>query len=85
MAVVLPVMTLMAYYIGYLVRMVRASMVEVMTQPYIRTAVLKGMSFRQVITKHAMRNALLPLASVLPTDCVTMIGRAAITEPTLSW
>ena len=63
---VLPVLTLMAYYVGYLVRMVRASMVEVMTQPYIRTAVLKGMSFRQVITKHAMRNALItPFTAIL--------------------
>jgi peptide/nickel transport system permease protein len=63
---VLPVLTLMAYYIGYLVRMVRASMVEVMTQPYIRTAVLKGMSFREVITKHAMRNALItPFTAIL--------------------
>jgi peptide/nickel transport system permease protein len=62
----LPVLTLMAYYIGYLVRMVRASMVEVMTQPYIRTAVLKGMSFRDVITKHAMRNALItPFTAIL--------------------
>lgn len=64
--IVLPVLTLMAYYVGYLVRMVRASMVEVMTQPYIRTAVLKGMSFRQVITKHAMRNALItPFTAIL--------------------
>jgi peptide/nickel transport system permease protein len=63
---VLPVLTLMAYYIGYLVRMVRASMVEVMTQPYIRTAVLKGMSFPSVITKHAMRNALItPFTAIL--------------------
>ena len=63
---VLPVLTLMAFYTGYLVRMVRASMVEVMTQPYIRTAVLKGMSFRDVITKHAMRNALItPFTAIL--------------------
>lgn len=63
---VLPVLCLMAYYIGYLVRMVRASMVEVMTQPYIRTAVLKGMSFKDVITKHAMRNALItPFTAIL--------------------
>ena len=63
---VLPVLCLMAYYVGYLVRMVRASMVEVMTQPYIRTAVLKGMSFREVITKHAMRNALItPFTAIL--------------------
>jgi len=63
---VLPVATLTAYYLGYLVRMVRASMVEVMTRPYIRTAVLKGLSFRGVVMKHAMRNALItPFTAIL--------------------
>lgn len=63
---VLPVGTLTAFYLGYLVRMVRASMVEVMTRPYIRTAVLKGLSFREVVLKHAMRNALItPFTAIL--------------------
>jgi peptide/nickel transport system permease protein len=63
---VLPVATLTAYYLGYLVRMVRASMVEVMTRPYIRTAVLKGLTFREVVLKHAMRNALItPFTAIL--------------------
>ncbi len=63
---VLPVATLTAFYLGYLVRMVRASMVEVMTRPYIRTAVLKGLSFREVVLKHAMRNALItPFTAIL--------------------
>ena len=63
---VLPVATLTTYYTGYLVRMVRASMVEVMTRPYIRTAVLKGMSFPDVVIKHAMRNALItPFTAIL--------------------
>jgi peptide/nickel transport system permease protein len=63
---VLPVATLTAFYLGYLVRMVRASMVEVMTRPYIRTAVLKGLSFRDVVVKHAMRNALItPFTAIL--------------------
>lgn len=63
---VLPVATLTAFYLGYLVRMVRASMVETMTRPYIRTAVLKGLSFREVVTKHAMRNALItPFTAIL--------------------
>src|SRR5215510_1958954 len=66
MQLVLPVATLTIYYMGYLVRMVRASMVEVMTRPYIRTAVLKGMSFRDVVIKHAMRNALItPFTAIL--------------------
>ncbi len=63
---VLPVATLTAYYLGYLVRMVRASMVEVMTRPYIRTAILKGLSFPEVVLKHAMRNALItPFTAIL--------------------
>ena len=63
---VLPVLTLTTYYLGYLVRMVRASMVEVMTRPYVRTAVLKGLSFRDVVIKHALRNALItPFTAIL--------------------
>jgi peptide/nickel transport system permease protein len=62
----LPVATLTAYYLGYLVRMVRASMVEVMTRPYVRTAVLKGLSFPDVVVKHALRNALItPFTAIL--------------------
>ncbi len=55
----LPVMTMAVYGIGYIARMTRASMVEVMTQQYIRTARLKGISFGGVVVKHALRNALI--------------------------
>ncbi len=56
---VLPVAVMVLYDLGYVVRMVRASMVETMTRPFIRTAVLKGLSFRKVILKHAIRNAMI--------------------------
>jgi peptide/nickel transport system permease protein len=56
---VLPVAVMVLYDLGYVVRMVRASMVETMTRPYIRTAILKGLKFREVILKHAMRNAMI--------------------------
>ena len=56
---VLPVAVMVLYDLGYVVRMVRASMVETMTRPFIRTAVLKGLSFRNVIMKHAIRNAMI--------------------------
>jgi peptide/nickel transport system permease protein len=63
---VLPIATLTAFYLGYLVRMVRASMVEVMTRPYVRTAILKGLSFPDVVVKHALRNALItPFTAIL--------------------
>jgi peptide/nickel transport system permease protein len=56
---ILPVLTLLIYDIGYVVRMTRASMAEVMTSHYIRTAVLKGLPYRRVILRHALRNALI--------------------------
>ncbi len=56
---VLPLLTLLIYDIGYVVRMTRASMAEVMTSHYIRTAVLKGLPYWRVIMKHALRNALI--------------------------
>ncbi len=63
---VLPVAVLVLFYLGYLVRMVRASMVEVMTRPYIRTAILKGLPYRDVIMKHAVRNAMItPFTAIL--------------------
>ena len=55
----LPLLTLLIYDIGYVVRMTRASMAEVMTSHYIRTAVLKGLPYWRVIMKHALRNALI--------------------------
>ena len=67
----LPVLTVVLYDIGYIARMTRASMVEVMNAQYIRTARLKGMSFISVVFKHALRNALIAPVSythlALPT------------------
>src|SRR5215471_7435520 len=63
---VLPVAVIVLFDSGYVVSMVRASMVEVMQRPYIRTAVLKGMSFRRVVLRHALRNAMInPVTVVL--------------------
>jgi peptide/nickel transport system permease protein len=55
----LPVVTVAIYGMGYVARMTRASMVEVMSAQYIRTARLKGLSFSAVVLKHALRNALI--------------------------
>jgi peptide/nickel transport system permease protein len=60
-------------------------MLEVMNQDYIRTARSKGMSERIVIIRHALRNALLPLASIVPVDFITLIGGAVITETIFNW
>jgi peptide/nickel transport system permease protein len=62
---VLPVSVMVLYDLGYVVRMVRASMVETMTRPYIRTAILKGLAFKDVILKHAIRNAMITPFTVI--------------------
>ena len=56
---VLPLLTLLIYDVGYVVRMTRTAMAEVMTTQYIRTAVLKGIPYRRVVLRHALRNALI--------------------------
>ncbi|MCW2829068.1 MAG: transporter permease [Marmoricola sp.] len=66
-------------------RYTRASMLEVMNQDYIRTARSKGLTERTVIMRHAFRNALLPLASIVPIDIITLLGGAIITETVFGW
>ncbi len=60
-------------------------MLEVMNADYIRTARAKGLTERTVVMRHAFRNALLPLASIVPVDIITLAGGAVITEKIFSW
>lgn len=76
----LPVMTIALYGIGYIARMTRASMTEVMTQQYIRTARLKGVAFNQVILKHALRNALIAPFTVIMLQFPWLLNGVVIVE-----
>ena len=76
----LPVMTMAIYGIGYIARITRASMVEVMTQQYIRTARLKGMSFGNVVVKHALRNALIAPFTVIMLQFPWLLTGVVIVE-----
>jgi peptide/nickel transport system permease protein len=76
----LPVMTIALYGIGYIARMTRASMTEVMTAQYIRTARLKGVSFRQVVMKHALRNALIAPFTVIMLQFPWLLNGVVIVE-----
>lgn len=76
----LPVMTLAIYGIGYIARMTRASMVEVMTQQYIRTARLKGLSFGSVVVRHALRNALIAPFTVIMLQFPWLLTGVVIVE-----
>lgn len=76
----LPVMTMAIYGIGYIARMTRASMVEVMTQQYIRTARLKGLSFGSVVIKHALRNALIAPFTVIMLQFPWLLTGVVVVE-----
>jgi peptide/nickel transport system permease protein len=76
----LPVMTLAIYGVGYIARMTRASMAEVMSAQYIRTARLKGLSFRQVVMKHALRNALIAPFTVIMLQFPWLLSGVVVVE-----
>ncbi|MEM8793762.1 MAG: ABC transporter permease [Pseudomonadota bacterium] len=76
----LPVMTMAIYGMGYIARMTRASMAEVMTSQYIRTARLKGLNFRTVVLKHALRNALIAPFTVIMLQFPWLLTGVVIVE-----
>jgi peptide/nickel transport system permease protein len=80
MMLVLPVLTLTLIELGYILRITRASMVEVMKSPYIRTAFLKGLPYRQVVFKHAVKNALIAPITVIMLHVNWLLGGIVIVE-----
>lgn len=78
--ILLPTIALTLISLAAYSRYSRASMLEIMNQDYIRTARAKGVSERTVVMKHAFRNALIPLATIIAMDFGGIIGGAAITE-----
>ena len=77
---ILPVTVLVLYGFGYIARMMRASMVEVMQSPYIRTAILKGLPYRKVIVKHALRNALIAPFTVIILQINWLLSGVIVVE-----
>ncbi len=82
---ILPVITLVVYTLAQESRYVRSSMLEVMQQDYIRTARAKGAPERRVLYRHALRNALLPVITVMMLDFAFLISGALITETVFAW
>lgn len=78
--IALPVLTLTAVELGYVARMTRASMVEVMDSPYIRTAIIKGMPRRRVVIRHAIRNALMAPITIIMLHVNWLIGGVVVVE-----
>ncbi|MEP6776249.1 MAG: ABC transporter permease, partial [Chloroflexota bacterium] len=82
---VLPVMVLSFVNVAGLSRYVRASMLEVLRQDYVRTAWAKGLQQRVVILKHALRNALIPVITILTLTLPALFGGAIITETVFNY
>jgi peptide/nickel transport system permease protein len=77
---VLPVLTLTLIEVGYVARITRASMIDVLDSQYIRTAYLKGLSYRKIVMRHALRNALLAPIAVIMLHVNWLIGGIVVTE-----
>jgi peptide/nickel transport system permease protein len=82
---VLPGLTLTAVLFGYIMRMTRANVIEVMHTNYVRTAILKGLPMRRVIWQHVLRNAMLPTISVVTINIGYMLGGLIIVETVFSY
>ena len=82
---VLPAITLACVSTALLARMTRGSMLEVLRADYMRTARAKGLRERDVVVRHGLRNAMLPVVTLIGIDFGTAIGAAVLTETTFSW
>jgi peptide/nickel transport system permease protein len=82
---ILPAITLAGWPAAIIARMTRASLIETMSEDYIRTARAKGLSEGQVVVNHALRNALIPVLTVVGLELGGLLGGAVITETVFAW
>ncbi|RPI74380.1 MAG: ABC transporter permease [Desulfobacteraceae bacterium] len=83
--VILPAFTLAVFSIAFIARMTRSSMLEVMSQDYVTTARSKGLLEKVVILKHALRNAFIPVITVIGLQFGSLLGGAILTETVYAW
>jgi len=82
---ILPVFTLSSFSIATFSRYMRASLLDVLGEDYVRTARSKGLSDRKVWFKHSLRNALIPMATILGPSLTNVLAGAVLTETIYSW
>lgn len=85
LAVVLPAFTLAFFSMAFIARITRSSMLEVLHQDYVRTARSKGVKHRTVVWRHALRNALAPVITVIGLQFGELLGGAILTETVFAW
>jgi ABC-type dipeptide/oligopeptide/nickel transport system permease component len=82
---VLPAFTLASVSTALATRMMRGSMLEVLGADYMRTARAKGLRERSVVLRHGLRNALIPVVTLIGIDFGTVVGSAILTETVFNW
>ncbi|MDD3520361.1 MAG: ABC transporter permease [Actinomycetota bacterium] len=82
---ILPAITLASVSTAFVARMTRSSMLDVLSNDYIRTAYAKGLSSNRVIFKHSLKNALIPVITYIGIDLGTLMGGAILTETIFAW
>lgn len=82
---ILPTLTLAAFSVALIARMTRSAMLDVMRTNYVRTARAKGLVERAIVYGHALRNALLPIVTVVGHQFGTLLGGAVLTETVFGW
>ena len=84
-SLILPSITLAAFSLAIVERMTRSSMLESLRQDYVRTARAKGLAEHLVVYRHALRNALIPVVTVIGLQFGSLLGGAVLTETTFAW
>jgi ABC-type dipeptide/oligopeptide/nickel transport system permease component len=84
-SVVMPAVTLALPFIGIIVRLMRGDLIEVMHQGYVQTARAKGLSEATVLRAHAVRNALIPVVTVVGVEIGALLGGAVVVESVFAW
>ena len=82
---VLPALTLAAYYVAVTTRLTRSGMLEILNQDFIRTARAKGLTERVTVLRHGLRNALIPITTVLGLQIGELLAGAVVTETVFAW
>jgi ABC-type dipeptide/oligopeptide/nickel transport system permease component len=84
-SLVLPAITLAAFPTALVARLTRSSMLEILNHDYIRTGRAKGLAERSVVLRHALRNAAIPVLTVIGLQIGALLGGAVITESVFAW
>lgn len=83
--IILPAVTLSTVPMAIIARMTRSSMLEVLNLDYIRTARAKGLAFSKIVLQHALKNAMIPIITVVGTNFASLLAGAVLTETVFSW